>query len=257
MKLKGFFLSLLISSFGFAQNAQLASKVYAWNESRMGAPKPSSVEKKVFEGAGGKLAQHTMKGIILFEGKKINYPAETNGAEHFFIVKKGPVTVQLNGKEYSIDRGSVILVLPGDALTLINKNTSDAELYEMSYRSIAAPDAERGKGAGTSFVMNWNDMVFKPHDKGGVRQLFDRQTTMLNRFDIHVTQLNPGFKSHDPHTHANEEIILMLDGNAEMQIGTDHQKANPGDVVLLNSMVLHNLTNIGTVPCLYFAIQWN
>jgi (S)-ureidoglycine aminohydrolase len=48
-----------------------------------------------------------------------------------------------------------------------------------------------------------------------------------------------------------------MEGNAEMQIGTDHQKANAGDVVLLNSMVLHNLTNVGETPCLYFAIQWN
>ena len=106
-------------------------------------------------------------------------------------------------------------------------------------------------------MLNWNDIVFKPTDKGGTRQFFDKKTAMLNRFDIHVTQLNEGLKSHDPHTHTNEEIILMLDGNAEMQIGTDHQKANAGDVIFLNSMVLHNLTNIGKTPCLYFAIQWN
>lgn len=257
MKIIGILLSVLVSCTGIAQTSALASKVYVWNESKIVARKPSGMEKKIFEGAGGKLSPHTLKGIILFEGKKMIYPADANGPERFFIVKKGPVTASLNGKEYSIDRGSVMVVLPGDALTLTNKNNSDAELYEMNYRSIATPDADRGKKAGDSFVMNWNDMVFKPHDKGGVRQLFDRHTTMLNRFDIHVTQLNPGFKSHDPHTHANEEIILMLDGNAEMQIGTDHQKANPGDAVLLNSMVLHNLTNIGTVPCLYFAIQWN
>jgi (S)-ureidoglycine aminohydrolase len=90
-----------------------------------------------------------------------------------------------------------------------------------------------------------------------VRQYFDIQTPNLNRFDIHVTTLNPGFKSHDPHTHKNEEIILMLDGNGEMQIGETHQKSNAGDVVFLNSMVLHNITNIGTIPCMYFAIQWN
>ncbi len=80
---------------------------------------------------------------------------------------------------------------------------------------------------------------------------------MLNRFDIHVTQLNVGFKSHEPHTPVNEEIILMLDGNAEVQIGTTHQKANPGDVVLYGSNILHNITNVGNTPCLYFAIQWN
>lgn len=257
MKITGTFLLVLIGFASIAQPALLESKVYTWNGSRLGAPQHNSVQKNIFNGSGGKLSPHTMKGILLFEGRQLHYAEDSNGPERFFIIKKGPVTVQLLGKEYSIDRGSVILLLPGDVLTISNKNNADAELYEMSYRSIAAPDAERGKKAGSSFVMNWDDMVFKPHDKGGVRQLFDRQTVMLNRFDIHVTQLNVGFKSHDPHTHANEEIILMLDGNAEMQIGTNHPKANPGDVVLLNSMVLHNLTNIGTTPCLYFAIQWN
>jgi (S)-ureidoglycine aminohydrolase len=80
---------------------------------------------------------------------------------------------------------------------------------------------------------------------------------MMGRFDIHVTQLNEGFNSHPPHTHKLEEIILMLDGNAEMTVGTDHQKANAGDVVWMGSMVSHNLTNVGKTPCLYFAIQWN
>ncbi|MES2004423.1 MAG: cupin domain-containing protein [Bacteroidota bacterium] len=244
----------------FCMNAQvdpLLPKVYTWDAGKIGPPHPNFIEKKIFNGSGAKLSQHEMKGIIVPEGKTINYAADTNGPERFFIVRKGPVTVQLLQKQYSIDRGSVILLLPGDALLISNKDNEDAVLYEMSYRSIAVADAERGKKAGSSFVMNWNDMVFKPTDKGGVRQLFDRQTNMFNRFDIHVTQLNEGFKSHDPHTHANEEIILMLDGNAEMQIGTDHQKANPGDVVFLSSLVLHNLTNVGKTACLYFAIQWN
>ena len=147
--------------------------------------------------------------------------------------------------------------LPGDKVRFENTGDKAVQIYEMTYRSIAPPDTERGKKSGGSFILDWNTIAFKPHAKGGVRQFFDRQTNMLNRFDIHVTTLNEGLKSHDPHTHKNEEIILMIEGNAEMQIGTEHQKANPGDVVFLGSMVLHNLTNVGKTPCLYFAIQWN
>jgi len=176
--------------------------------------------------------------------------------EKFFIVKNGPVKVQMNDSMAVLDRGSVISLQPGSRLVLMAVNNM-VQLYEMDYVSIAPADAERGRKAGGSFMMDWNQIVFKPHDKGGVRQFFDRQTAMLNRFDIHVTTLNPNNKSHDPHTHKNEEIILMLQGNAEMQIGTDHEKANSGDVVFLGSNVLHNLTNIGTVPCIYYAIQWN
>lgn len=247
---------LLITVLAHAQTDTLVSKVYTWTGSPIGTLRGDAVRKNIFLGKGNKLAQQNMFGILLHDGKSIKIKPDANAAEMFFIVKKGPVNVVLLDKTYRIDKGSVIVLLPGDELMISNPGKEDAELYEMVSRS-AKPDPERGKKAGASFVMNWDDMVFKPHDKGGVRQLFDRPTTMLNRFDIHITQLNTGFKSHDPHTHTNEEIILMLDGNAEMQIGTDHQKANAGDVVYLGSMVLHNLTNVGTTPCVYFAIQWN
>lgn len=238
----------------FAQTAPLVSKVYTWDGSPSGSKKIGTI-KEIFNGSGAVLASHEMRGVSLKKGKSKTYKA--NKTESFFIVKNGPVKVTLNNRESILDRGSVVFVLPGDKVLIENNGDKDAAYYLMTYQSIQPADAERGKKAGPSFVINWNDMVAKPTDKGSTRQLFDRQTTMLNRFDIHVTQLNQGFNSHPPHTHQNEEIILMLGGNAEMQIGTEKQKANDGDVVLLNSMVLHNLTNIGTTPCLYFAIQWN
>lgn len=249
MKLAFLFTAMVCSLCNFAQVTPLESKVYLWPVT------PVTKEKIIFNGSGAILAKHSIAGFEIAGGKKINYSNKEN--ESFFIVKEGPVSITLNGTQTVLNRGSVITVMPGDKVLIENTGEQTARLYKMLYQSQQPADAERGKKAGGSFLINWNDVTFKAHDKGGVRQFFDRQTAMLNRFDIHVTQLNPGNKSHDPHTHKNEEIILMLDGNAEMQIGTDHQKANPGDVVFLNSMVLHNLTNVGTVPCLYFAIQWN
>lgn len=254
MKLTACIIGLLTCFFVTAQ--ELVPGAYYWDKSTVTKTKTGST-KKIFSGSGIPLSQHTMNGIIISKGKTIKYAPSATDNELFFIVKSGPVSVTLLDKKYTIDRGSVILLLPGDQLSIENTGDKDAELYEMGSRSVAAPDPERGKNAGPSFVMNWNDMVFKPTDKGGVRQLFDRKTTMMGRFDIHVTQLNEGFNSHPPHTHKLEEIILMLDGNAEMTVGTDHQKANAGDVVWMGSMVSHNLTNVGKTPCLYFAIQWN
>lgn len=255
MKLIAFLATVLVSVQVLAQ-APLASQVYVWSTSPE-TKTNTGIRKEIFTGSGAILAKHAIATVSIRQNKTITYKADSNGDELFFIIKDGPVTVHLNDQHTQLDRGSVVVVLPGDEVRIENKGDKEAQVYEMRYRSIAAPDAARGKKAGTSFVMNWKDMVFKPHDKGGVRQLFDRQTVMFNRFDIHVTQLNQGLKSHDPHTHKNEEIILMLEGNAEMQIGTDHQKANPADVVLLGSNVLHNLSNVGNTPCLYFAIQWN
>lgn len=256
MKLTALLVVLVLLSTQTLAQAPLPSQVYVWSKSPE-TKTSTGTRKEIFAGSGAILSKHVVTAVSISKNKTITYQADPNGDELFFIIKEGPVTVHLNNQHTQLDRGSVVVVLPGDEVSIENKDDKQAQVYEMRYRSLAAPDAARGKKAGTSFVMNWKDMVFKPHDKGGVRQLFDRQTVMFNRFDIHVTQLNQGLKSHDPHTHKNEEIILMLEGNAEMQIGTDHQKANPADVVLLGSNVLHNLSNIGQTPCLYFAIQWN
>jgi (S)-ureidoglycine aminohydrolase len=247
----------------FAQNKYILRdtidpKVYVLETSKKTASDKISSEKQLFNGSSAVLGwqRFALSTLVAKADIKKKYTPGMQ-KERFLIVKKGPLTFSMNGQSKTMDRGSVVLVLPGDELTILNAGTETAEYYEMEYDSRQPTDMDRAKAAGPSFMMDWKDMVFKPHDKGGVRQLFDRKTAMFNRFDIHVTQLNEGNKSHDPHQHKNEEIILMLEGNAEMQIGTDHQKANPGDVVFLTSNVLHNLSNIGKGACLYFAIQWN
>lgn len=238
-----------------AQETHLPSQVFQWNlDTQSNSTKIQS--STLFEGKGGVLDRHSMKAMSIPSHQKINFK-KLKDVERFYIVKSGLASIQLNKQTTLLNRGSVVCVLPNDVLQIANREESLLEIYEMSYQANTAMNIQRGINAGGSFITHWDDITFKPHDKGGVRQFFDRPTAMLNRFDIHVTQLNVGFKSHDPHTHVNEEIILMLEGNAEMQIGNDHQKANPGDAVLLGSNVLHNLTNIGNTPCLYFAIQWN
>jgi len=238
-----------------AQQNSLQSKVYQWDINNNG--NGAKVQKSIlFAGEGGVLAKHAMIGISIPAGKKWEGKVTAN-QEKFYIIKTGIADIELNDQKTQFNRGSVVCVLPGDKIQIKNNGNDLLQLYEMSYSAGEKINIERGVKAGGSFITLWDNIKFKPHERGGVRQFFDRPTAMLDRFDIHVTQLNVGFKSHEPHTHVNEEIILMLDGNGEMQIGTDHQKANPGDVVLLGSNILHNITNVGSIPCLYFAIQWN
>ena len=106
------------------------------------------------------------------------------------------------------------------------------------------PDIQRAKDAGGSFFMDWNDIKFNPHDRGGVRQYFNRPTATMKKFDIHVTTLNAGIKSHEPHTHKAEEIILMMEGNAEEEIGDAVKKSTTGDLIYLESMIPHAIKNM-------------
>jgi (S)-ureidoglycine aminohydrolase len=126
----------------------------------------------------------------------------------------------------------------------------------MKYSSKNPADPTRGKSSENSFVKDWNKIEYKPHDRGGRRDFFELPTSMCKRFEMHVTSLNAGLKSHDPHTHRAEEIVLILEGKTEMQIENKFYKATEGDVIFLSSGSLHGIRNEGTTPCSYFAFQF-
>ena len=126
----------------------------------------------------------------------------------------------------------------------------------MKYLSKNAADVKRGNAAGGSLIKDWAKINFKPHDKGGIRNFFERPTAMCKRMEMHATTLNPGLKSHDPHTHRAAEIVLMIKGNTQMQIGQKFYKGKAGAVYFLGSNILHGIKNEGTTPAVYFAFQF-
>ena len=241
---------VIIGAMAIAQQKRIETAVYEI---------PFGYQQKqisMFSGAGAVLSKQSLSLHFLKHKKKYSFQTDPSGDELFFIIKEGPVEVILNNVSSLLDKGSVVFVLPGDEVIFINHRKDHAEIYQMQMHA-NEKNIQRGVQAGASFAMDWNEMVFKPHDKGGVRQLFDRKTVMLNRFDIHITTLHPGFKSHDPHTHVNEEIILMIDGVGEMQLGDKKAKITNGGAAWVESLIPHNITNIAKRPATYFAIQWN
>jgi (S)-ureidoglycine aminohydrolase len=48
----------------------------------------------------------------------------------------------------------------------------------------------------------------------------------------------------------------MLKGKAEMSIDGKSYPTTVGDVIYLDSMVPHSITNTGDEACEYFAFQW-
>lgn len=241
-------LLLLVSTFIISTvvgQTTINTRVYDWKS-----------DDVMFSGAGVVLSDHQLKGHTIRGGRRRTFNHAAGGEELFFIIKYGPVEVTLNGNTRRLDKGSVVFVLPGDAVVFRNVRRDDAEIYEMRMNS-ARRDETGGRAAGPSFMLDWYDMSFRAHDRGGVRQLFDRKTVTMQRFDIHITQLNPGLASHPPHTHRNEEIILMIDGDGEMMLDGARHSITTGAAAWVGSNIPHNITNMGKRPALYFAIQWN
>lgn len=247
-----FLILLSFISFHLTAQIKIASKVYPW-----AIANAKTTRASMMNGSGAILSKHQLFSVVVPSTKSVSFKTSVDDDEYFFIIKSGTVEVELNGIKRSLGKSSVVFLLPGDAVVFSNQTSEPVELYEMHARSNVGVNQERGKKAGPSFMMDWNEMKFKPHNHGGVRQLFDRQTAMLNRFDIHITTLNPRFNSHPPHTHKNEEIILMLDGEGDMSINGTLHRLSSGGLCYVGSMDVHNITNVSDYPITYFAIQWN
>jgi (S)-ureidoglycine aminohydrolase len=185
------------------------------------------------------------------------HPAHSHAdMEELLIVKEGTLKATINGVTKLLGPGSVAVALPGDMHGFINAGSSQAVYYVLKFQTRARLNEQRGRAAGGSFVVNWDTLRVQPTDRGEKRELFDRQTALFAKFELHATTLNPGKVSHAPHVHRQEEIILLRKGNVEMQIGDKFYPAAAGDLVFLSSGVLHALKNTGTGPCQYYALQW-
>ncbi len=174
--------------------------------------------------------------------------------EELIIIREGTLQVTLGNKRKTVGPGSIIHVMPGDSRGLISVG-GRAFIYLLRFTS-ASPDIERGENNGGSFVIDWNEVEKKKTEKGWRRQFYNRPTAMVGKFEMHVTTLNAGISSHAPHTHPEEEIVILLKGKASMEIDGKKSDVLPGGLIYLESGVSHAITNTGKEECEYFAFQW-
>lgn len=98
---------------------------------------------------------------------------------------------------------------------------------------------------------------FKPHP------LFRGATPGLKLLGCHVSILDPGRQPHDPHRHAEEELLIVLDGRADLiwQDGPDvartvTHRADAGAFAYYPAQFLHTIRNSSDRPVTYLMFKW-
>ena len=105
-------------------------------------------------------------------------------------------------------------------------------------------------------VFDWSTMAPQTTDVGAIRNLVRQPTATLDELEMHVTTLNTGRASHPPHTHPNEELVIVREGTVEVLNGGAWKRIGPGSVIFNASNSPHALRNVGATPATYHVINW-
>jgi XRE family transcriptional regulator, regulator of sulfur utilization len=122
------------------------------------------------------------------------------------------------------------------------------------------PAAPAARSADTtlmkSAMFTWESLKVEETKIGARRSVVRAPTATLDEFESHITTLNVGQQSHAPHTHANEEIIILKEGTCEAYVNGVWTPMSTGSMVFFASNVPHAIRNVGKTPATYHVVNW-
>jgi quercetin dioxygenase-like cupin family protein len=107
-----------------------------------------------------------------------------------------------------------------------------------------------------STVFPWESLEVKPTAVGERRDVARNPTATLREFECHISTLNPGNASHPPHTHPQEELIILRDGELDVHINGVNTHVGPGSLFFFASNDPHAVQNRGAKPATYFVFNF-
>jgi quercetin dioxygenase-like cupin family protein len=107
-----------------------------------------------------------------------------------------------------------------------------------------------------SSFFNWDELKAAVTPTGAKREVFRERTATLDQLAVHVTTVKPGERSHAPHRHWEEELIIVKEGTVESMQNGQTTRLGPGSVIFEASNELHGIRNVGDTPASYYVIKW-
>jgi quercetin dioxygenase-like cupin family protein len=86
--------------------------------------------------------------------------------------------------------------------------------------------------------------------------LFRGSTRVVGTLGCHVSVLERGHSPHPPHRHADEELLIVLDGEAELVLESGDHRAARGTLAYYPSGYAHTIRNVSERPVTYAMLKW-
>jgi len=91
---------------------------------------------------------------------------------------------------------------------------------------------------------------------GDLRIYFDGPTDQLRSMTAGSLRLKAGMTPHPPHTHPEEEFMVITEGTGELDIAGKITKVGPGSMMYCGANQPHGILNTGKTSLLFFFYKW-
>ncbi|HVU18541.1 MAG TPA: cupin domain-containing protein [Candidatus Didemnitutus sp.] len=191
---------------------------------------------------------------------KTSHPPHRHPQEEVIFLREGSLEVSINGQVHHAGPGSILFFASNDLHNVTNSGIVPATYVVFQFSTPATASAPAADGTRDahwlkSQVFDWSTTAVKATKPGERRDFFDSPTATFRHLECHATTLRPGEIPHPPHRHADEEIIVMKEGNVTVELNGVPHEAGPQSVALFASNDLHGMKNTGTTNATYYVLR--
>ena len=116
--------------------------------------------------------------------------------------------------------------------------------------------ADEAKSLLDSTAWQWAALAPKKTEVGERRDVVRQPTRTLDELEMHISTLNAHTASHPPHTHPNEEMVIVKEGTLQAHVNGKEVVVPAGGILFFASMQPHAVQNIGDTKATYYVINW-
>jgi len=91
---------------------------------------------------------------------------------------------------------------------------------------------------------------------GDLAIYFSGATDQVGAMTAGSLRLKPGMSPHPPHTHPEEEFMVITEGTGEILVEGKTTKVAPGTMMYCAAGKLHGIVNTGKEPLLFYFYKW-
>ncbi len=246
------------------QRPAIGSKTWVW-DSLTFRPGPLGGRREVNNSPSATLRVFESHVTTLNPGLRSHAP-HRHGQEEFIVIKEGTLEASINGRTQRAGPGSIFFFAAHDAHNSTNVGDTPATYlvfnFQTALSATALPEGvEAATASGTlkgklqSTVYEWDKLVATKTAKGERRQVLDAPSATMANVECHITTLNIGETPHAAHRHADEELIIVKEGEMEATVDGVVTRGGPGSIFFFGSNSLHGLRNVGGTEATYYVFR--